>query len=161
MGADFRMIRRREFLQAGAAALAAGAAGCGRVTLGSGPRGTSPVAILKAGSYDVDLVSLMLRGAAALGLQARGKRVLLKPNLVEFARGSVIHTDVRVLAAAVELFERLGAAEIIIGEGPGHRRDALFLAGEAGYRSSIRNFDKCFVDLNRDDVGPVGPFAGH
>jgi uncharacterized protein (DUF362 family) len=64
-----------------------------------------------------------------------------------------------VLAAAVELCERLGAREILIGEGPGHRRDALFLAEEAGYRAGIRSFDTRFIDLNRDDVARVEPFA--
>jgi len=32
---------------------------------------------------------------------------------------------VAVIAAAVELFRSLGAAEVIIGEGPGHRRDTM------------------------------------
>jgi len=117
------------------------------------------VAILRAPSYTADLSGLLVRGAAACGLNVRGKRVLLKPNLVEFSRGAAIHTQVEVLAAAVELCERLGAREILIGEGPGHRRDALFLAEEAGYRAAIRSFDARFVDLNRDDVARVEPFA--
>ena len=45
--------------------------------------------------------------------------MLLKPNLVEFVPGAVIHTQAEVLAAAVALFESLGAREIMIGEGPG------------------------------------------
>ena len=50
--------------------------------------------------------------------------------------------------------------EVTIGEGPGHRRDAWFLAEEAGYRAAIPRFDSRFVDLNRDDVARVAPFAG-
>lgn len=155
------MITRRNFIEGACAGLAAAAAvGCGRAPVAPGPSVRSPVAILRAASYQADLADRMARGAALLGLEAQGKRVLLKPNLVEFDRANVVHTDVAVLAAAVELFERLGAAEVIIGEGPGHRRDTLSLAGEAGYRAAIHGFDRRFTDLNRDDVAPVAPFAG-
>lgn len=154
------MITRRGFLEAGAVASAAGAAGCAPAALPPGPPGNAAVAILRAGSYRADLLDCLRRGAAACGLEVRGKRVLLKPNLVEFVRGAAIHTEVEVLAAAVELFERLGAAEVRIAEGPGHRRDAMFLAEEAGYRSAIPGFDGRFTDLNRDDVARVAPFAG-
>jgi uncharacterized protein (DUF362 family) len=155
------MITRRNFIEGACAGLAAAAAaGCGRSPIAAGPSVRSRVAILRAGSYQVDLADRMARGAALLGLEARGKRVLLKPNLVEFDPANVVHTDVAVLAAAVELFEKLGAAEVIIGEGPGHRRDTISLAGEAGYRAAIRGFDRRFTDLNRDDVAPVAPFAG-
>ncbi len=125
----------------------------------SGPPGRSPVAILKARSYSEDLVTKMVDGARNCGLNVRGQRVLLKPNLVEFDASTVINTDVAVLAAALELFQRLGAAEVRIGEGPGHRRDTYDLAAEANYRSSIARFDDLFVDLNRDDVTAVQGFA--
>jgi len=150
------MITRRGFLGAAAAS----AVGCARATPAAGPPGKAAVAILRASSYDVDLVERLARGAALCGLNARGKRVLLKPNLVEFDPSSVIHTQAEVLAAAVVLFERLGASEVTIGEGPGHRRDAWYLAEEAGYRAAIPRFESRFVDLNRDEVTRVAPFAG-
>ena len=155
-----RLIARRKFLQAGGIAAAAGAAACTQPRLSPGPPGQAAVAILRASSYQADLLDCLRRGAAVCGLDVRGKRVLLKPNLVECERGGVIHTQVEVLAAAVELFESLGASEVTIGEGPGHRRDALYLAGEAGYRAGIRNFDARFTDLNRDDVARVAGFDG-
>ena len=40
----------------------------------------SPVAVMKAGNYTVDLAQLIREGIAACGLQVKGKRVLLKPN---------------------------------------------------------------------------------
>ena len=152
-------MTRRRFLEAGIAAAAGGAA-CGRARPRARAGGKAPVAILRAASYRADLADCLGRGAVACGLEARGKRVLLKPNLVECERAGVIHTQAEVLAAAVELFERLGAAEVRIGEGPGHRRDAMFLAEEAGYVSAIRGFEARFTDLNRDDVARVAPFAG-
>jgi len=127
--------------------------------LPDGPAGNSAVAIVRARSYSEDLVSRMLQGARECGLDARGKRVLLKPNLVEFESSTVINTDATIIAAAVELFHRLGAAEVRIGEGPGHRRDTLDLADDARYRYTIPQFDSIFTDLNRDDVSPVTGFA--
>lgn len=150
------LTRRAWFPVAGAAVTAACTAKPDRVAT---PPGNSPVAILKAPNYSVDLLERLTAGAKELGLDARGKRVLLKPNLVEFDRSTSINTDVRVLAAAFELFTRLGASEVRIGEGPGHRRDTLYLAGEAGYRRDIASFESKFVDLNRDDVSAVKKFA--
>jgi uncharacterized protein (DUF362 family) len=48
---------------------------------------------------------------------------------------------------------------VTIAEGPGHRRDTLGVADEAGYWKGVRNFEGQFVDLNRDDVSPVSNFA--
>ncbi len=121
--------------------------------------GVSPVVVARAYSYQADLVDLIRRGVREFGLQVRGKRILVKPNLVEFDQVTPINTHVAVVAAAVEVFEGLGAAEVLIGEGPGHRRDAYFLAEQAGYKQ-IPGFEKRFVDLNRDDVTSVPGFAG-
>jgi uncharacterized protein (DUF362 family) len=90
----------------------------------------------------------------------KGKRVLLKPNLVEFDATTAINTDPRVIAAAYEVMRTLGAAEVWIGEGPGHRRDTYDLADQAQYFEAIPNFERLFTDLNRDDVTPVANFAG-
>jgi len=128
-----RGITRRELWQAGITAAAVGAIGCKRQGAPRGVRGKAPVAILRAATYQEDLLDRLWRGAEACGLEARGKRVLLKPNLVECERGGVIHTQAEVLEAPAALFEKLGAAEVRIGEGPGHRRDAMFLAEEAGF----------------------------
>jgi uncharacterized protein (DUF362 family) len=125
-----------------------------------GPPGSSAVAIVRARSYSEDLVSHMLAGIRQCGLDARGKKVLLKPNLVEFDSATVVNTDASIIAAAVEVFHRLGASEVKIGEGPGHRRDTLDLADDAGYRSTIPKFESIFTDLNRDDVAAIHGFAG-
>ena len=150
-------ITRREFIP-----IAAGAAMAGCSTPHSPDLpGASVVSVIKAASYSVELAQRILEGAKACGLNVRGKRVLLKPNLVEFDKSTSINTDVSVLAASLEVMHQLGAAEVKIGEGPGHRRDTIGIAEEASYRQSLTGFDKLFVDLNRDDVSPVGPFGGH
>ena len=159
MGTAGAVISRREALRRGAAAVALTGLACTRRPVGRRRARKSPVAILKAASYEADLADTLARGTALCGLDVRGKRVLLKPNLVEHVSGAPIHTPIEVLAAAIELVERLGAAEIVIGEGPGHRRDTRFLTEEAGYRSGIGDFDRRFVDLNLDEVEPVAGFG--
>ncbi|MEO7142224.1 MAG: DUF362 domain-containing protein, partial [Bryobacteraceae bacterium] len=61
---------------------------------------------------------------------------------------------------ALDVFHSLGAAQVHIAEGPGHRRDTYELAEQARYRGEIANFDSLFTDLNRDDVSPVENFGG-
>jgi uncharacterized protein (DUF362 family) len=153
-------ISRRDFLPIAGAGLLAGYAGfAGGKSGGRGARKSSAVAVVKAGSYSDDLVNRMLQGIRECGLDVRGQKVLLKPNLVEFDPATCINTNVSVIAAALEVFHTLGAAEVLIGEGPGHRRDTYALAEMARYRSEIPKFDSLFVDLNRDDVSPMQGFA--
>jgi uncharacterized protein (DUF362 family) len=156
-------MTRRKMMGLSAAALVGTCAGMKLQKppkLPDGPAGKSAVAIMRARSYSDDLVSRMLEGIREVGLDVRGKRVLLKPNLVEFDAATVINTDAAVIAAALEVFQRLGAREVKIGEGPGHRRDTLDLADDAKYRANVPRFESIFTDLNRDDVSPVGNFAG-
>ena len=81
--------------------------------------------------------------------------MLLKPNLVEFDPGTSINTDPRVVAAAVLAFRRLGAASVTVGEGPGHRRDTMFVVERSGLGDALRAVEAPFVDLNLDAVEPV------
>jgi uncharacterized protein (DUF362 family) len=80
-----------------------------------------------------------------------GKRVVLKPNLVEYHRDKVINTDPRVVAAAIELCQREGAAGVVVAEGPGHWRNAEYLVVESGLGDVLRTYQVPFVDLNHDE----------
>lgn len=113
----------------------------------------SVVTIVKTATYTEDLVRPLLDGVRACGLDVRGKTVLLKPNLVEFDHLTAINTDAAVVNAAYEAFRSLGASSVMVGEGPGHRRDTSDLAREAQYTVPL-------TDLNRDDVGEVYGVAG-
>lgn len=149
-------MNRRTVLASGTAAFAAGCKG--QKAAGPGWEHSS-VAILRASGYDADLTGILRRGAEECGLEVRVKRVLLKPNMVEFSRETVVNTDPRFVAAAAEAVQALGASEVLIGEGPGHRRDTLGMAEEAGYFDAIEGFENRFVDLNRDDVSAVEDFG--
>ncbi|MEO6165752.1 MAG: DUF362 domain-containing protein, partial [Candidatus Binatia bacterium] len=80
------------------------------------------------------------------------KRIVLKPNLVEFDPKGVINTNPAVIEAAIDAFRTLGAAEVIVAEGPGHRRDNEYLLSASGLYDVIREHKVRYVDLNSDDV---------
>lgn len=139
---------RRCLLQA----LALGAAGCSRKTE---PEPRPLVSITRAPEYNNALYDTMRRLLAEHRLDVRGKRVLLKPNLVEFDPGTSINTHPLFVHAVLEAFRFLGASEVRIAEGPGHRRITLDLAGAAGYFSTIPDFERLFTDFNLDEVSEV------
>jgi uncharacterized protein (DUF362 family) len=90
-------------------------------------------------------------------LDVRGRRVVLKPNLVEFEPQSSINTNPLLVHAVYEAFLAMGAAQVTIAEGPGHRRNTMDLAEAAGYFNIVPRFDDAFIDLNLDDVTRVRP----
>ena len=115
----------------------------------------SPVALLPAESYDGNLADVVLRGLSALGQDVRGRRVFLKPNMVEYWPDKAVNTDARLVAAAADAMLKAGAREVVIGEGPGHRRDMEYLLEGSGMREVVKNMRLRFVDLNHDDVRRV------
>ena len=140
---------RRRDLAPAAAAIAAGS--CNWFQKGPKP----VVQIVKAGGYDQSLFETLRRMISDSGLNVRGLRVVLKPNLVEYEAGAAINTHPMVVHAALEGFLAAGAKEVVIAEGPGHRRIAWDLAEEAGYFRQIPGFEKRFIDLNTDEVHEV------
>jgi uncharacterized protein (DUF362 family) len=85
--------------------------------------------------------------------ELRGKRILLKPNLIESVRGSShICTRPEVVLAAAQAFLRMGAAGIVIGEGSGHCRDSMRVLEETGMLDMLGQEKLRFVDLNNDDL---------
>ena len=115
----------------------------------------STVAILPASSYDADLTGAIARGLEALGVSVRGKRVFLKPNIVEYEANTAINTHPAVVAAAATACLSAGASEVVVGEGPGHRRDMEYLLAGTGLDDLLRDLRVRFVDLNHDDVRQV------
>jgi uncharacterized protein (DUF362 family) len=124
------------------------------------PPGTARVAVLRATGYDTGLEDVVGDGLRAIGADVRGARVVLKPNLVEFDESTAINTDPRLVAAAVVALRRLGAADVLVGEGPGHRRDTQFVVTSSGLLEALDAVDARFVDLNTDAVRRV-PLRSH
>ena len=112
----------------------------------------SRVAILRAKSYSQDLEQILRSGLDLFQLDVRGKRVLLKPNLIDYIPGNHINTHPLLVSAAVECFRRLGAKSVLIGEGPGHQRDTELVLLESGFNEELCQLKVPFVDLNRDEL---------
>ena len=113
---------------------------------------TSKVAILAAENYHASLRDTIQRGIRACALEVRGKRIVLKPNLVEFDPNGVINTHPAVIEAAADAFKTMGARDVIVAEGPGHRRDNEYLLSASGLYDVIKEHGIRYVDLNTDDV---------
>ena len=98
---------------------------------------------------------MLLSGFRELGVspqEIRGKRILLKANIVEPHRGSEhIVTNPSVVFAAAEAFLKLGADKIIVAEGAGHCRDTYRILEESGFDAIFNHPKITFVDLNYDD----------
>lgn len=149
-------VSRREFLRCGVVAGAGFAIGSIGLA-GCGARGAEhSVFVAAAGDYRLDFGTLIGDGLIELGLTRNiltGKRVLLKPNLVESSPGHEhINTHPAVLSGAIAAFLRLGAAGVVVGEGAGHCRDTLRVVAETGVDDVLREDRIAFIDLNYDEV---------
>ncbi len=120
------------------------------------PVGQARVAVVSRTTYDGDLTGTVMDGLRAIDTDVAGAHVLLKPNLVEYDPGSVINTDPRLVAAAVEAIRRLGAASVTVAEGPGHRRDTMYVTRASGLMEVLKDVDAPFTDLNVARATPVG-----
>lgn len=127
------------------------AAGCSRVTELTKHR----VSIVRAGSYSMDLVSIIRRVLVDHQVAIAGKKVVLKPNLVEFSTHAPANTHPVFVASVGEAFRSLGARDVRIAEGPGHRRATLDMAFDAGFFAAIHGFESNFTDLNLDELTRV------
>jgi uncharacterized protein (DUF362 family) len=148
-------LTRRELLTAAASASVISLGGCARSQRRATP--DAHVSILKAPAYDQSVYPAMRRLLTEHLGDVRGLRVILKPNMVEFEPGSSINTNPIVVHAALEAFRAMGAASVVIAEGPGHRRDTLDLAEAAGYFRTVPHFEDNFVDLNLDETARIRP----
>ena len=115
----------------------------------------SAVALLPASSYAADLADLIYRGLGLLQVDVTGKRAFLKPNMVEYESGTAINTNPLVVAGAAAALLKAGARHVVIGEGPGHRRDAEYLLTATGLYDHLKEMRIRFIDLNHDDVRAV------
>jgi uncharacterized protein (DUF362 family) len=151
------MMNRRDFVKVSVAASAIPFLnGCGSSVRWERDayrkRSTSRVAILQAKSYRAALKDVISRGIQLFKLDVNGKRIVLKPNLVEFDPNAVINTHPAIIEAAIASFKTLGAREVVVAEGPGHRRDNEYLLTASGIYNVINEHKVRYADLNTDDV---------
>jgi uncharacterized protein (DUF362 family) len=114
------------------------------------------VFIARNQKYDGPLERTIADGLTAAGIDPpslAGKRVLLKPNLVEPNR-AIPHmtTHPAMIVAAAEVFRRWGA-DVSVGEGPGHMRDTEQALLESGVQEQLDAAALPFADPNYQQVG--------
>ena len=158
------MLARRQFLIGSMVSVLPAFAGCSRPSpwerAAYRKRDTSQVAIVEAQSYDTSLQEIVRRGIQLFRIPVHGKIVVLKPNLVEFDPAGVINTHPALIAATIAAFKSLGAREVCVAEGPGHRRDNEYLLAASGLYTVLKDAKARYVDLNYDDVRAL-PLRSH
>lgn len=152
-------LGRREFLHRllAAGATLATARLLSPLDLWAAPPPAAPqVFVARAASYAVDLRQPVLAALTELGIaqHLRGKKVVLKPNLVEPHAGAEhINTHPEMIRAVAQVFLSLGAGSVVVAEGSGHIRDPHEVLEASGLGDVLRQERLRFVDLN------TAPFA--
>jgi uncharacterized protein (DUF362 family) len=137
-------MNRREFFRWCLTSL--GTIGLGRFTTGCSFR-SLPVAILSVPDLNKDFHRDFARIMTDDNLAIHGKRVLLKPNFVEYHRNRPINTDIRLIRQVAEACLSLGAKEVVIGEAAGHQRDPWHFVQNPDLKEVIQSKVRC-IDLN-------------
>ncbi|MBN1335277.1 MAG: DUF362 domain-containing protein [Deltaproteobacteria bacterium] len=116
----------------------------------------TPVALAACPAYDASVLDAVrdLWQAADMP-DVRGRRVLVKPNLVDVVEGRPTCTAPEVVAAVLDVLAERGVGEVVVGEGPAFRRDTRPLLTESGLAAVLARRNVRFVDLNYDDPRPV------
>jgi uncharacterized protein (DUF362 family) len=114
----------------------------------------APVFLARGQRYDGPLEQTIADGLIATGVEPaslRGRKVLLKPNLVEPSRlAPHMTTHPAMIVAAAEVFRRWGA-HVAVGEAPGHMRDTELALVESGLAEVLDTADLAFRDLNYEE----------
>ena len=128
------------------------------VTRGIEQRIAAPVrvALGTCSGYGDDLLSC-LRATWRLAVMPNvtGKRVLVKPNLIDVVENCPTTTDPAVVSALLDLLAELGVGEVVVGDGPGFRRDGEAVAESSGLLAVLARRRVPFIDLNYDDPHPI------
>ena len=153
-GPSSSRVGRRAFLVG--AGLVAGTAGTRLLWDYTEGFQSAAVAVMKAQRYDARLETILRDGLNELGIDARwakGKSILLKPNLVVPGKEMPhANTHPEVIRAAAELFRRWDARDVFVAEGHAHYRDSRLVLDESGVTPMLEEAGLQYVDLNHDEV---------
>jgi uncharacterized protein (DUF362 family) len=116
----------------------------------------SVVSLGECPSYDASILDCLSDLWHQAGMpDVTGKRVLVKPNLIDFIEGHPATTAPAVVGAVLDLLAELGADQVVVGDGSGFRREGWPLVNASGLASVLSARSTKFVDLNYDDPRPV------
>ncbi len=120
-----------------------------------GPRST--VAVMACPDYDDEraLLACLAEGwSLGDGPDVQGRRVLIKPNLVDHIAGRPATTDARLIRALIQLLRQRGVRDAIVADAPAFRKDPLPILDGIGLAYVLADLNVPFVDLNHDDTTP-------
>jgi uncharacterized protein (DUF362 family) len=118
-------------------------------------RPPSRILIRRVARYEEDLLAIIFESLREFALPVKDKTVFLKANLVGHDPNGFINTHPAVIAAARESFLKLGAARVIIGDGPALDRDTQAILESVRLTGFTGKLERDFCDLNIDDVERV------
>jgi len=115
------------------------------------------VALVPCPDYGPETLAAAIRAGwgSSRPPDVKGKRVVIKPNMVDVSSDRPIHTDPRFIEALILHIGDAGAREIVLAEGTSHNRDSEDLFRRSGYEALARRRAVRLVDLNYDDIRMV------
>jgi uncharacterized protein (DUF362 family) len=118
-----------------------------------------PAAIVGLGtcqSYEDDLVS-NLRNLWDISdmPDLNGKKVLVKPNLLDQVANNLATTHPKIVGAVLDLLGELGVSSVVVGDGSAFRRDTYSVVQISGLAKELDSRGIPFIDLNYDELVPV------
>ncbi len=154
-----RMTRRELFRLLGASAfsaLPASALASGK-RQGPKPPASGPflqVALVRCPDYNPETLAAAIRTGwrSSRPPDVRGKRVVIKPNVVDASPDRPVCTEPRLIGALIVHLRSLGARDIVLAEGASHNRDSEWVIRQSGYEALAKGHGVRFVDLNYDDI---------
>lgn len=84
-----------------------------------------------------------------------GKKVFIKPNLVDSVDEKSAATAPEIVGALLDVLRARGAATLWVGDGPAFRRDAVVVARQLGLLDVLAQRAIPFIDLNYDNPQPI------
>ena len=123
---------------------------------------TKNVGISRCEEYSKELVLPAMKKAVELagGLSLKGKKVLIKPNLLSGAAPEkAVTTHPEFLRAAIILAKEEGASEITVGDSPGYH-PPLFAAKRSGLFQVTEEEGVKWIDFNSEPGFPVSSRLG-
>src|SRR4030095_1666268 len=108
-------LSRREFVTALSVALLGSACGPSFAPRRFHVPQASAVGLFPASSYAVDFADLIFRGFQELDISLTGRRVFLKPNMVEYELDTAVNTHPHVVAEGASAFRGARGSAGVVG----------------------------------------------
>jgi uncharacterized protein (DUF362 family) len=116
-------------------------------------RPASIVGLGQCGSYEENLLA-SLRGLWNISEMPiiSGKKILVKPNILDMIDENTATTHPKLVGAVLDLLRELGASPVFVGDGSAFRRDTYSVVRSCGLAQVLEDRGIEFIDLNYDEL---------